>query len=160
MRRDTGSFHSNTRAEYVVCIRCMITSGCSFEWSRIEFGLTLEPLGIILGKFILIHYTFDQMRSDSNENHIQTTRSCTRRPRGDDRFAAADGGVGIRDQQAAGTGNGFGNGTGPVNATDADRALEGSNSPWVTDDERQDVFQERFNLTDQHVDTIGRTSNR
>lgn len=41
-----------------------------------------------------------------------------------------------------------------VNATDVDRALDGSNSPFVTGDERLEVFQDRFDLTDAQVERI------
>lgn len=47
--------------------------------------------------------------------------------------------------------NGYGNQTTPDNAT---LAQDGSNSPWVTGDERLDMFQERFNLTDDQVEAI------
>lgn len=35
-----------------------------------------------------------------------------------------------------------------------DRPLDGSNSPWATEDERVDLFQERFDLTDEQVAEI------
>jgi len=70
-------------------------------------------------------------------------------------FAAASGGVGLgaSDAQAAANGNAAGDGTGPI-ATDADRPRDGSNSPWVTGDERLERFQERFGLTDEQMDEI------
>jgi hypothetical protein len=37
---------------------------------------------------------------------------------------------------------------------DGTRPMDGSNSPWVTDDERLDVFQERFDLTDEQMAEI------
>lgn len=40
------------------------------------------------------------------------------------------------------------------NLTATDRALDGSNSPWVTGDERLELFQERFDLTDEEVQAI------
>ena len=70
--------------------------------------------------------------------------------------AAATGGAGFaasNAQAAADEGFGVGNGTGPV-ADDSDRPLDGSNSPWVTGDERLDRFQERFDLTDDELATI------
>ncbi|MFB6133145.1 MAG: hypothetical protein ABEJ44_07065 [Halanaeroarchaeum sp.] len=39
-------------------------------------------------------------------------------------------------------------------ADQVDRPLDGSNSPWVTGDERLDLFQDRFNLTDEQVTDI------
>lgn len=36
-----------------------------------------------------------------------------------------------------------------------DRPLDGSNSPWATEDERLELFQERFDLTDEQVAEIG-----
>lgn len=70
--------------------------------------------------------------------------------------AAATGGFGMAavasDAMAQGYGHGPGDGTGPLN--DSERALDGSNSPWVTGDERLDRFQDRFNLTDEQVETI------
>ncbi len=59
---------------------------------------------------------------------------------------------------------GFGTSIAAENTTDdpivanesvtADRALDGSNSPWVTGDDRLDRFQDRFNLTADQVETI------
>lgn len=71
-------------------------------------------------------------------------------------FAVATGGVGLlnNDVQPAANDYGPGDGTGPINASDADRPLNGSNSPWVTGDERLDAFQNRFNLTDDQVEQI------
>ncbi|MFB6113585.1 MAG: hypothetical protein ABEJ58_05720 [Halodesulfurarchaeum sp.] len=71
-------------------------------------------------------------------------------------FAAATGGVGVLTTNASEAGNGFGpgDGTGPINASEADRPLDGSNSPWVTGDERLDAFQDRFNLTDEQIEQI------
>lgn len=39
-------------------------------------------------------------------------------------------------------------------ATPADCPHDGTNSPWVTEDERLDRFQERFDLTDEQVAEI------
>ncbi|MFC7045031.1 hypothetical protein ACFQH6_05975 [Halobacteriaceae archaeon GCM10025711] len=36
----------------------------------------------------------------------------------------------------------------------ADRPMDGSNSPWVTGDDRLDRFQDRFDLTDEQMETI------
>ena len=44
-----------------------------------------------------------------------------------------------------------------ANQTTADNATlaqDGSNSPWVTGDERLEMFQDRFNLTDSEVQSI------
>ena len=70
-------------------------------------------------------------------------------------FAAASGGVGLAasDAQAAANGNGPGDGTGPI-AASADCPRDGSNSPWVTGDERLERFQDRFDLTDDQMDEI------
>ncbi|APE94915.1 hypothetical protein [Halodesulfurarchaeum formicicum] len=61
---------------------------------------------------------------------------------------------------AAGAG-GFAAGTAdqtPVESPNAnvtiEQAQDGSNSPWVTGDERLELFQERFDLTDEQVATI------
>lgn len=68
--------------------------------------------------------------------------------------AAATGGIAAAPQ-ATDTTNGFGPDNGAqIHATNADRPLDGSNGPWMTGDERLDRFQERFNLTDEQVDTI------
>jgi hypothetical protein len=53
-----------------------------------------------------------------------------------------------------GPGDGPTDGTGPVNATTADRPMNGTNSPWVTGDERLDLIQERFDLTDEQMNEI------
>lgn len=37
---------------------------------------------------------------------------------------------------------------------DQDRPMDGSNSPWVVQDERLDMFQERFDLTDQQMSEL------
>jgi len=41
-----------------------------------------------------------------------------------------------------------------VAADDRTLAQNGSNSPWVTGDERLEMFQDRFNLTDTQVQSI------
>lgn len=64
--------------------------------------------------------------------------------------AAAAGGLDVADavtEQFNGPGS-----QGP--AGDALVAQNGSNSPWVTGDERLETFQERFDLTDDQVATI------
>ncbi|MEF8825014.1 MAG: hypothetical protein V5A34_00820 [Halapricum sp.] len=38
--------------------------------------------------------------------------------------------------------------------TEEDRPLNGTNSPWMADDDRLDRFQDRFDLTDEQVDEI------
>ncbi|AKH97768.1 hypothetical protein [Halanaeroarchaeum sulfurireducens] len=58
-------------------------------------------------------------------------------------FAAASTGAGLAPAANADT-----------NSTDVDRPLDGSNSPWATDDERLELFQERFDLTDEQVEEI------
>lgn len=67
---------------------------------------------------------------------------------------AAAGGFG--QGVAAGDGerptNDAGNGVGQ--AADADRPFDGSNSPWVTDDERLERFQERFGLTGAQMEQV------
>ncbi|MFB6093621.1 MAG: hypothetical protein ABEJ77_01600 [Halanaeroarchaeum sp.] len=68
-------------------------------------------------------------------------------------FAAASGGVGPATDATTTDGAGDGPGTG-IAATDVDRPLDGSNSPWVTGDERLAAFQERFDLTDRQVAEI------
>lgn len=70
-------------------------------------------------------------------------------------FAAATGGAGFAATDTQATANGYGPGddTGPI-ATDGDRPLDGSNSPWMTDDERLERFQDRFDLTDGQMATI------
>jgi hypothetical protein len=66
--------------------------------------------------------------------------------------AAATGGFTVADTDAQ-TFNG--NGAGDQVPTDnATLAQDGSNSPWVTGDERLDMFQDRFNLTDSEVQSI------
>ncbi len=66
--------------------------------------------------------------------------------------AATTGGLSVADTDAQTiNGNGHGNQTTADNAT---MAQDGSNSPWVTGDERLDVFQERFDLTDGQVEAI------
>lgn len=72
-------------------------------------------------------------------------------------FAAATGGIGFDSAAANSTGFGAGDGTGPIHADDAERPLDGSNSPWVTGDERLDRFQERFDLTDDQMAAIQET---
>lgn len=71
--------------------------------------------------------------------------------------AAATGGGGFAtsNAQTAPTDDVFGpgDGSGPL-AADGDRPLDGSNSPWVTGDERLDRFQDRFDLTDEELVTI------
>lgn len=37
---------------------------------------------------------------------------------------------------------------------DEDRPLNGTNSPWIADDDRLDRFQDRFNLTDEQLTEI------
>jgi Spy/CpxP family protein refolding chaperone len=70
-------------------------------------------------------------------------------------FAAATGGVGLAagDAQAQANGNGASDGTGPI-AASAECPRDGSNSPWVTGDERLERFQDRFDLTDDQMDEI------
>lgn len=66
--------------------------------------------------------------------------------------AAAAGGLGVVDADAQSF-----NGHGPGNQGATDEAMlaqNGSNSPWVTGDERLNRFQERFDLTDDQVATI------
>lgn len=66
--------------------------------------------------------------------------------------AAAAGGLSVADADAQSF-----NGYGPGNQGATDEAMlaqNGSNSPWVTGDERLDMFQERFDLTDDQVATI------
>ncbi len=66
--------------------------------------------------------------------------------------AAATGGVTVADTGAqASNGNGAGAQMATENAT---LAQDGSNSPWVTGDERLDRFQDRFGLTDSEVQSI------
>lgn len=66
--------------------------------------------------------------------------------------AAATGGFTVADTDAQ-TFNG--NSAGDQVATDnATLAQDGSNSPWVTGDERLDMFQDRFNLTDAEVQSM------
>ncbi|AOW79665.1 hypothetical protein HTSR_0466 [Halodesulfurarchaeum formicicum] len=63
-------------------------------------------------------------------------------------FAAAGAGgfaAGTADQTPAELSN--------ANVT-IEQAQDGSNSPWVTGDERLELFQERFDLTDEQVATI------
>lgn len=71
-------------------------------------------------------------------------------------LAAATGGFGPAaadaEQRRAGDGSANGYGNGPV--ADADRPMDGQNSPWVTGDERLERFQERFGLTDAQVEQI------
>jgi hypothetical protein len=70
--------------------------------------------------------------------------------------AAATGGFSMAavasNTMAPGYGHGPGDGTGPLN--ESERALDGSNSPWATGDERLDMLQVRFNLTDSQVQAI------
>jgi len=66
--------------------------------------------------------------------------------------AAATGDLGVADTDAQSF-----NDNGPGTQGPADNAMlahDGSNSPWVTGDERLDMFQERFDLTDDQVATI------
>lgn len=63
--------------------------------------------------------------------------------------AAATGGFGAATD--AQTLNDNGN---QATANNATLAQDGSNSPWVTGDERLDMFQDRFNLTDSQVQSI------
>lgn len=65
-------------------------------------------------------------------------------------LAAATGNVGLYSGVSEKAGNSFG----PAAAAGGDRPLEGSNSPWVGEDERLERFQERFDLTDEQVDEI------
>ena len=67
-------------------------------------------------------------------------------------FAAA-GGAGTMASTADQT-YGAADGAPYGNVTAAERALDGSNSPWVTGDERLDRFQDRFDLTDEQVQAI------
>lgn len=62
--------------------------------------------------------------------------------------AAATGGLGVAATDAQ-TLNGN-----QATADNATLAQDGSNSPWVTGDERLDLFQDRFNLTDSQVQSI------
>jgi hypothetical protein len=63
-----------------------------------------------------------------------------------------DLGVAATDAQ---TFNTYGNGPGGQGtAANATLAQDGSNSPWVTGDERLDMFQDRFDLTDDQIATI------
>lgn len=73
-------------------------------------------------------------------------------------FAAGTGSIGSVTDAApmAASGFGPGDGTGPVHDGDA-RPMDGSNSPWVTGDERLDRFQERFDLTDEQMDELQTT---
>lgn len=64
--------------------------------------------------------------------------------------AAATGGFGAAATDAQ-TVNDDGN---QVTTDNATLAQDGSNSPWVTGDERLDMFQDRFNLTDSQVQSI------
>lgn len=67
--------------------------------------------------------------------------------------AAATGDIGVVDtdaQVSEQNGNTAGNQWASDNATAAD----GTNSPWVTGDERLDRFQDRFTLTDDQIETI------
>lgn len=72
--------------------------------------------------------------------------------------AAATGGFGgapVDEQpQTNDTDLGAGDGTGPIHVAEEDRALDGTNSPWVTEDQRLERFQDRFNLTDEQVESI------
>jgi Spy/CpxP family protein refolding chaperone len=65
--------------------------------------------------------------------------------------AAADVGL---ESAAADDRYGYGPDNGTGSATDADRPFDGSNSPWLTGDERLDRFQDRFDLTDEQVSEI------
>ena len=66
-------------------------------------------------------------------------------------FAAAAGaGLGPAEQTDVNT-------DGAAVSTTDDRALDGSNSPWMTGDDRLDRFQDRFALTDEQVETIRTT---
>ena len=71
-------------------------------------------------------------------------------------FAAATGSVGVADAKAVGNENGFDmvDGSGPINASDGERNFNRSNNPWSTGDERLDRFQERFDLTEEQVQSI------
>lgn len=37
---------------------------------------------------------------------------------------------------------------------DYERPMDGSNSPWITEDERLEMFQDRYNLTDTQIEDI------
>mgnify|MGYP006873403571 FL=1 len=66
--------------------------------------------------------------------------------------AAAAGGLSVADADAQSF-----NGYDPGNQGTTDEAIlaqNGSNSPWVTGGERLDMFQERFDITDDQVATI------
>ena len=65
--------------------------------------------------------------------------------------AAATGGLSVAADAQTVNGNGTGDQTTTDNAT---MAQDGSNSPWVTGDERLEMFQDRFNLTDEQVVAI------
>jgi hypothetical protein len=59
------------------------------------------------------------------------------------------------DAQATNQGTTHGPGNGPhVNTTEADRALDGTHSPFVTGEERLELFEDRFDLTDEQVTAI------